>query len=75
MFQAMGTAQAKPGRQEIERVVLAELRLCEIQVTNQFYKQKTTEEGQKTWIWAPFSSLNFLWVHHFIFFSSSLHHV
>lgn len=46
----MGTAQAKPGRQEIEIVVLAELRLCEVQVTNQFYKQKTKEEGQKTWI-------------------------
>lgn len=61
MFQAMGTAQAKPGRQESKRVVLAGLHLCEVQVTQtNSISKKTVEEAQKTCIWAAFSSLSLL---------------
>lgn len=48
MFQAMGAAQGKAGRQEIERVVLAELHLCEVQVTqSNSISKKQWKKGRK----------------------------
>lgn len=46
MSQAMGTAQAKTVRQEVELLVLTELHLSEVQVTQTNSISK--EEEQKT---------------------------
>lgn len=53
MSQAMGAAQAKTVRQEAELLVLIELHLCEVQVTQTILEAKKKSIKHEFWPHAP----------------------